>query len=47
MDLVIRGDICDVEPTTVINLIDSIPEVMRHGNGQLLGFVGQEYSVGI
>ena len=38
VDLVIDGGFCGIEPTTVISLIDSIPEVMRHGKGDV-GFL--------
>ena len=33
VDLVIDGGFCGIEPSTVISLIDSIPEVIRHGKG--------------
>ena len=33
VDLVIDGGFCGTEPTTVINLIDSVPEIIRHGKG--------------
>lgn len=33
VDLVIDGGTCGVEPTTVINLIDGNPEVLRFGKG--------------
>ncbi len=33
VDLVIDGGPCGVEPTTVINLIDGSPEVLRYGKG--------------
>ncbi|MFT5549394.1 MAG: tRNA threonylcarbamoyl adenosine modification protein (Sua5/YciO/YrdC/YwlC family) [Candidatus Azotimanducaceae bacterium] len=33
VDLVIDGGFCGVEPSTVISLIDSIPEVIRYGKG--------------
>jgi tRNA threonylcarbamoyl adenosine modification protein (Sua5/YciO/YrdC/YwlC family) len=33
VDLVIDGGFCGTEPSTVISLIDSIPEVVRHGKG--------------
>jgi tRNA threonylcarbamoyl adenosine modification protein (Sua5/YciO/YrdC/YwlC family) len=33
VDLVIDGGFCGTEPTTVINLIDSIPVVLRQGKG--------------
>lgn len=33
VDLVIDGGFCGVEPSTVISLIDSIPEVLRYGKG--------------
>jgi len=35
VDLVIDGGFCGIEPTTVINLIDSVPEVMRFGRGDV------------
>ncbi len=35
IDLVIDGGPCGTEPTTVINLIDSNPEVLRHGKGEV------------
>jgi tRNA threonylcarbamoyl adenosine modification protein (Sua5/YciO/YrdC/YwlC family) len=33
VDLVIDGGFCGVEPSTVISLVDSVPEVIRHGKG--------------
>jgi len=33
VDLVIDGDFCGSEPTTVIEFIDDSPEVIRHGAG--------------
>ncbi len=33
VDLVIDGGPCGIEPTTVINLIDGNPEVLRYGKG--------------
>jgi len=30
VNLVFNGDLCDIEPTTVINLINSIPKIMHH-----------------
>ncbi len=33
VDLVIDGGFCGTEPSTVISLIDSIPDVIRHGKG--------------
>ena len=35
VDLVIDGGFCGIEPTTVINLVDSAPEVMRFGKGDV------------
>ena len=35
VDLVIDGGFCGIEPTTVISLIDSVPEIMRHGKGDV------------
>ena len=34
LDLVIDGGPCGIEPTTVINLIDGTPEVLRYGKGE-------------
>lgn len=31
VDLVIDGGFCGIEPTTVISLIDGVPEILRHG----------------
>ena len=33
VELVIDGGFCGLEPSTVISLIDSIPEVIRYGKG--------------
>lgn len=33
VDLIIDGGPCGIEPTTVINLIDGNPEVLRYGKG--------------
>ncbi|MGB5718533.1 MAG: threonylcarbamoyl-AMP synthase, partial [Gammaproteobacteria bacterium] len=38
VDLVIDGDFCGVEPTTVVDLVDGIPEVIRQGRGSVEGF---------
>jgi len=38
VDLVIDGGFCGVDPTTVISLIDQIPEVLRKGKGDI-GFL--------
>ncbi len=35
VDLMIDGGFCGIEPTTVISLIDSVPEIMRHGKGDV------------
>ncbi len=35
VDLVIDGGFCGVEPTTVISLIESVPEVLRLGKGDV------------
>ena len=34
VDLIIDGGHCGIEPTTVIRLTDSVPEVRRHGKGK-------------
>lgn len=33
VDLIIGGGVCGIEPTTVINLVDGQPEVIRQGKG--------------
>ena len=38
VDLVIDGGFCGIEPTTVINLIDSVPVISRYGKGDV-GFL--------
>ena len=35
VDLVIDGGACGIEPTTVISLIDGIPQILRHGKGSV------------
>ena len=35
VDLVIDGGHCGVEPTTVVDLTDEVPEVIREGKGSL------------
>ena len=35
VDLVINGGFCGIEPTTVISLIDGVPEIRRHGKGNI------------
>jgi tRNA threonylcarbamoyl adenosine modification protein (Sua5/YciO/YrdC/YwlC family) len=35
VDLVIDGGFCGIEPTTVVSLIDGLPEVLRHGLGDV------------
>ena len=36
VDLIIDGGVCGMEPTTVVNLIDDSPEVVRSGKGDTL-----------
>ena len=38
VDLVIDGDNCGVEPTTVIDLVDGVPEIVREGRGSVESF---------
>ncbi len=38
VDLVIDGGNCGVEPTTVVELVDGVPEVVREGCGSVEGF---------
>ncbi len=35
VDLIIDGGHCGHEPTTVISLIDGVPEIIRHGKGDV------------
>jgi tRNA threonylcarbamoyl adenosine modification protein (Sua5/YciO/YrdC/YwlC family) len=35
VDLVIDGDHCGVEPTTVVDLVDGVPQVVREGCGSV------------
>lgn len=35
VDLVIDGGFCGIEPTTVVNLIEGYPEIMRYGKGDV------------
>jgi len=37
VDLVIDGGYCGIEATTVVNLVDDVPEVIREGAGSLTG----------
>ncbi len=39
IDLVIDGGPCDNEPTSVINLVSGIPEVLRAGKGEIDFFI--------
>ncbi|WP_372836617.1 L-threonylcarbamoyladenylate synthase [Pontibacterium sp.] len=38
VDLVIDGGYCGMEATTVVNLVDEVPEIIREGAGSLAGF---------
>ena len=40
VDLVIDGGYCGMEPTTVVDLADEIPRVMRAGKGEVAPFLG-------
>jgi tRNA threonylcarbamoyl adenosine modification protein (Sua5/YciO/YrdC/YwlC family) len=37
VDLVIDGDHCGVEPTTVVDLVDGVAQVLRQGRGSVEG----------
>jgi tRNA A37 threonylcarbamoyladenosine synthetase subunit TsaC/SUA5/YrdC len=39
VDLVIDGGSCGLEPTTVIDLVDGVPQVLRAGCGPVDGLV--------
>lgn len=38
VDLVIDGGACSVTPTTVVDLVDDAPRVLRVGKGEVVGF---------
>lgn len=38
LDLVIDGGPCDLQPTSVINLVSDVPEIMRRGKGDVSYF---------
>ncbi len=40
VDLIIDGGFCGIEPTTVIDLIDGVPQVLRRGKGEINGLAG-------
>ncbi len=39
VDLIIDGGPCGLEPTTVIDLVDSVPVVLRQGKGPVEGLL--------
>lgn len=39
VDLVIDGGPCDIEPTSVIDMVDSLPRILRQGKGDVEAFV--------
>lgn len=39
VDLVIDGGNCGLEPTTVVDMVEGVPEVVRQGCGSVEGFV--------
>ena len=39
VDLVIDGGFCGLEPTTVVDLADDVPVVLRTGKGDVTPFV--------
>ena len=40
VDLVIDGGYCGMEPTTVVDLADEIPVIVREGKGDVTPFAG-------
>ncbi len=40
VDLVIDGDHCGLEPTTVIDMVDAVPRIVRQGLGVVEGIDG-------
>jgi tRNA A37 threonylcarbamoyladenosine synthetase subunit TsaC/SUA5/YrdC len=40
VDLIIDGGFCGIEPTTVIDLINGAPKVLRQGKGKVDGLAG-------
>ena len=43
VDLVIDGGFCGIEPTTVVDLVEEEPVVVRQGKGDISSFVDQQY----
>jgi tRNA A37 threonylcarbamoyladenosine synthetase subunit TsaC/SUA5/YrdC len=39
IDLVIDGGPCGVEPTTIIDLVDGAPRIIRAGKGDVTPFI--------
>lgn len=39
IDLVIDGGPCDLQPTTVVDMVSEVPEVLREGKGDVAAFV--------
>ena len=33
VDMIVDGGACSVQPTTLVDLVDGVPEVLRIGNG--------------
>ena len=40
IELIIEGGQCGVEPTTVIDLLGDVPQILRHGRGAVEGIIG-------
>ncbi len=38
LDLVIDGGFCGMEPTTVVDLVEEVPQILRHGLGSVENF---------
>ncbi len=38
LDLVIDGGFCGMEPTTVVDLVEEVPQILRHGVGSVENF---------
>ncbi|MGD8886108.1 MAG: threonylcarbamoyl-AMP synthase, partial [Gammaproteobacteria bacterium] len=42
VDLVVDGGFCGIEPTTVLDLVDDEPVVVRQGKGDISQFMEQQ-----
>ena len=38
IDVLVDGGVCGIEPTTVVDLVEGVPQVVRKGRGDIAGF---------